>query len=85
MCLKTLEICEIRTEKSLSAPGLAWQAALQKTNIKLDFLTHIDILLMVGIGIRGGICLSIYWYAPANNTWKTMVKIKVCHIFNTGM
>ena len=35
-----------------SAPGLAWQAALKKTNVKLDLLTDVDMLLMVKKGIR---------------------------------
>ena len=57
MCL---EICKLDPAKFLSAPGLAWQAALNKTKIKLDLLTDIDMLLMVEKGIRGGICHSIY-------------------------
>ena len=35
--------------------------------VKLDLLTNIDMLLMVGKGIKGGICHSIYRYAKANN------------------
>ena len=35
-----------------SAPGLAWQAALKKTNVRLDLLTDVDTLLMVEKGIR---------------------------------
>ena len=31
----------------LSAPGLAWQVALNKTKVKLDVLTDVDMLLMV--------------------------------------
>ena len=45
--------------KLLSAPGLAWQAALNKTKVKLDLLPDIDLLLMVEKDIRGGICHSI--------------------------
>ena len=41
MCPK---IYELDTAKFLSAPGLAWQAALKKTKIKLDFLTVIEVL-----------------------------------------
>ena len=41
MYLKTVEICvevyELDPRKFLSAPGLAWQAALKKTKAKLDF------------------------------------------------
>ena len=33
--------------KFLSAPGLAWQAVLRKTKVKLDFATDINMLLMV--------------------------------------
>ena len=40
----------------LSAPGLAWQACLKKTGVKLELLTGPDKLLMVEKGIRGGIC-----------------------------
>ena len=44
MCLK---IYELDPSKFLSAPGLAWQAALKKTKVKLDLLTDIDMLLMI--------------------------------------
>ena len=66
MCLK---IYELDPAKFLSAPGLARQAALKKTKVKLDLLTDIDMLLMVEKGIRGGICHSIYQYAKANNKY----------------
>ena len=39
----------------LSAPGLAWQAALKKIEVNLELLTDIDMLLMVEKGVRGGI------------------------------
>ena len=39
-----------------SAPGLAWQAAIKMTGIKLDPLTDIDMLLMLEKVKRGGIC-----------------------------
>ena len=73
MYLRTLYVCikihELDPAKFLSAPGLAWQAALKKTKVKLDFLTNIDMLLMVEKGIRGGICHSIYQSAKANNKY----------------
>ena len=37
-----------------------------KTKVKLDFLTNIDMFLMVEKGIKGVMCHSIYWYAKAN-------------------
>ena len=57
VCLK---IYEEDYAKLLSAPGLAWQAALKKTEVKLELLTDIDILFIVEKGIRGGICNTIH-------------------------
>ena len=71
MSLRTmcLEIYELNAAKSFSVPGLALQTALKKTKIKLVLLTDIDMLLMVEISIRRGICYSIDWYAKANNKY----------------
>ena len=57
MCL---EIYELDSAKFLSAPRLAWQTALEKTKIKLNLLTDIDMLLMVEKSIRGRICHALY-------------------------
>ena len=64
-----IKIYELNPAKFLSALRLAWQAALKKTKTKLHLLTDIDMLLFVERGIRGGICLSIYWYGKANRKW----------------
>ena len=40
----------------MSAPGLAWQACLKITKVKLELLTDYGMLLMVEKGIRAGIC-----------------------------
>ena len=53
----------------LSAPGLAWQACLKKTGVKLELLIDNDMLLMIEKGIRGGMCHAIYRYAKANNKY----------------
>ena len=53
--------------KFLSGPGLAWQAALEKTEVKL--LADIDMLLMVKKGIRRGIFYIIHRYVNANNKY----------------
>ena len=45
-----LEIYEFFPAKSYSAPRLAWQAVLEKTKVKLDLLTDIDMLLMIEKG-----------------------------------
>ena len=72
-----LEIYELDPEKFLSARGLAWQAALKKTKVKLSLLTDIDMLLMVEKGIRGETCRSIYRYAKANNKYMLLNLMKI--------
>ena len=42
-----LEIYELDAAKFISAPGLAWQAALKKTQVKLDLITDFDMILMI--------------------------------------
>ena len=64
-----LKVYELDPANFLSLPGLAWQACLKKTNVKLELLTDYDMLLMVEEGIRGGICYSIHRYAKANNKY----------------
>ena len=49
MCIK---VYELDLAHFLSAPGLAWQACLKKTEVKLEFLTDVDMLLMVEKGIE---------------------------------
>ena len=66
---KCIEIYELDPAHFLSAPGLAWQACLKKTKVKLELLTDIDMLLMVEEGIRGGTCQAIYRYAKASNKY----------------
>ena len=41
--------------------------ALKKNKETIDLLTDINILLMVGKDIRGGICHEIHWYGKTNN------------------
>ena len=53
----------------LSAPGLAWQACLKKTRVKLELLKDMDMLLMIEEGIRGGICHSVHRHARSNNKY----------------
>ena len=64
-----IKVYELDPAHFLSLPGLAWQACLKKTNIKLELLTDYDMLLMVEEGIRGGICHSIHRHARANNKY----------------
>ena len=64
---KCIKIYKLDPADFLSAPGLAWQACLKKTDVKLELLTKNDMLMMVEKGIRGGICHTIHRFAKANN------------------
>ena len=44
-------------------------SSFKKIKVKLDLLIYIDMILMVGKVIRGGICHSIYRYAKANKKY----------------
>ena len=64
-----IKVYEFDPAHFLSLPGLAWQACLKNTNIKLELLTDYDVLLMVEEGKRGGICNSIHRHARGNNKY----------------
>ena len=46
-----LKIYDPDSARFVTAPGLALQAALKKTKVKLDLLFDVDMLLMVGKGV----------------------------------
>ena len=66
---KCIEIYKIDPAHFLSAPGLAWQACLKKTNVELELLTDNDMLLMLEEGIRGEMCHATYRYAKVSNKY----------------
>ena len=66
MCIK---VYELDSAHFLTAPGLAWQGCLKKTEVELELLTETYMLLMVKEGIRGGVCHAIHRYAKANNKY----------------
>ena len=66
MCFKIYHLDPV---KVLSAPVLAWQAACKKTEVKLDLITDINMLLIVEKGIREGICREIHGYAKGKNKY----------------
>ena len=64
-----IKVYELDSAHFLTAPGLAWQACLKKTDMKLELLTDLYMLLMVEEGIRGGMCHAVHRYAKANNKY----------------
>ncbi|XP_065679086.1 uncharacterized protein LOC136093770 [Hydra vulgaris] len=52
-----------------TAPGLAWDAALLITKVRLELLSDYDMILMIKKGIRGGISIVSNRLGTANNKY----------------
>ncbi|XP_065643096.1 uncharacterized protein LOC136074684 [Hydra vulgaris] len=52
-----------------TSPGLAWDAALNKTKLKLELLSDYDMILMIKKGIRGGISMISNRLGTSNNKY----------------
>ena len=64
-CSKCIEIYELDPTHLLSAPGLAWQASLKKT----EFADRFRYIIMVEKVISGVMFHKVQWYAKANNKY----------------
>ena len=64
-----LENYELDPAHYYTAPDLAWDAALKVTDVNLELLLDIDMLLMVEKGIRGGVSMISNRYGKANNKY----------------
>ena len=66
ICLKNYKLDPVHY---FTAPGLAWDACLKMTDIQLELLSDINMLLMFEKGIRGGISIISNRYGEANNKY----------------
>ena len=53
----------------ISAPSLAWNAALKITKVQLELLNDSDMLRMIEGGIRAGIATISHRHAKASNEY----------------
>ena len=60
---KCIEIYGLDPAHFFSATGLAWQACLKKTRVKLELITDYDMILIIEKGTKVGICQTTHWYA----------------------
>ena len=66
LCLK---IYGLDPAHYFTSPGLSWDACLKITNINLELLSDVDMLLMFEKMIRGGISMISNRYGKANNKY----------------
>ena len=69
-----------------TAPGLAWDAMLKITGVKLDYLRDKDMILMIEKGIRGGITETITRYWDKNdNPNETLLYFDANNLYGVAM
>ena len=66
---KGIETYKVDPAYFLAAPGLTWQTFFKNTEVELELLTDLDILLMIEEGIRSQITQSSHRYSEANNRY----------------
>ncbi|CAO4378149.1 unnamed protein product [Caenorhabditis nigoni] len=52
-----------------TSPGLAWDAMLYRTGVKLQTIKDVEMYNFIEKGIRGGMCNAVLRYSKANNKY----------------
>ena len=72
-----LEFYQLDPAWYYTAPGLAWDAALKKTEVQLQLLTDPDMLLMFEEGIRGGVSMITKRHGKTNNPYILLILMQI--------
>ena len=65
----SLQYYELDPCNMYTAAGLAWNAMLKMTNVRLELLTDIDQHLYIEESVRGGVAMIPHRYCKANNPY----------------
>ena len=77
---KCIDLYKLDPAHFLSPTGLAWQACIKKTEVELELLTRIDMLLMAEKSIRGRTYTQYTdMLKQIRNIWKIMMKKSFYH------
>ena len=60
----------------ITSPGLAWDAMLKMTNIRLHLIPNVDMQLFIEKGMRGGISYISHRYAKARHKQYNVFRCK---------
>ena len=63
------DIYQLDQAHFLSAPRLPWQACSKKSNVELELISDVDMLLMIEKGIHGGIPQPVCCYFQSNDKY----------------
>ena len=86
LCVLCFEIYGLDLTHFLSTRRLLCQASLQKSKVKLDLLTSINLLIMVKKVLEVELYHVTHWYAKANDSTRNIItKIKNHHESSIGI